>query len=128
MQSANASPTPGSTSDSGRVQTVLLQHWATMVDEQREQLTTATRQIILLDDRATRLYRDSIMLHGLYNEAAEELHYHEQLSQRLSMLITRILSENAQLPTIYRDEFNAMLGTQDHPIDLTADEELDEEL
>jgi len=97
-----------------------------MVEEQRLQLAVATRQVTTLDERATRLYRDATMLHGLYNEAAEELHYHEQLSQRLAMLITRILSENAQLPQNYRDEFNAMLGTQDHPIDLTTDEELDD--
>lgn len=99
-----------------------------MVSEQREHITTAERQIILLDNRATRLYQDALQLHGLYNEADEEFRYYEQLSRRLSMLVTRILTENANLPSIYRDEFNALLGTQDHPIDLTADEELDEEL
>jgi len=128
MQSAFASIVPGDNSENPRVQTILLQHWATMVDEQRATIATAERQIILLDERATRLYRDALQLHGLFNEADAELRYHEQLSQRLSMLITRILSENAELPSIYRDEFNAMLGTQDHPIDLTTDEELDEEL
>lgn len=127
MQSASTPQVhQGESSASNRVQTILLQHWATMVEDQRLQLAEATRQVNTLDDRAARLYQDTITLHGLYNEAHEELHYHEQLSQRLAMLITRILSENAELPGNYRDEFNSLLGTQDHPIDLTTDEELDE--
>jgi len=128
MQSTSATRV-NNTVESTRVQVVLLQHWATMVAEQREQLSTATDQIVRLDARATRLYQDGIVLHGLYNEAVEELHYHGNLNLQMSALITRILAENPELPRVYTDLHLAMIdGTADRPIDLTADEELDEEL
>jgi len=100
-----------------------------MVAEQREQLQAATTQIVRLDDRATRLYHDALHLHGLYNEATEELHYHERLNMQLSALITRIIIENPDLPRVYTDLHLAMIeGTAERPIDLTTEEELDEEL
>lgn len=113
----------------GRVTVALLQHWALMVDEQREQLVTAEQQIRRLDDRASRLYRESITLHGLLNESEAELHYFQQTNQRLSLLISRILSENPGLSPNYTHLYHALIeGTEENPIDLTTDEELDEEL
>jgi len=113
----------------GRVTVALLQHWALMVNEQREQLATAEQQIRRLDDRASRLYRESITLHGLFNESEAELHYFQQTNQRLSLLISRILSENPGLSPNYTHLYQALIeGTEENPIDLTTDEEIDEEL
>jgi len=113
----------------GQVSAVLLQNWATMVDEQADQLGTARRQLRAIDQRATRMYNENVTLHGLFNESEAELHYHQQLNQRLSLLIGRILLENQELPSRYVHEYHSLIdGTEGNPIDLTTDEELDVEM
>jgi len=112
---------------SARVSVVLLQHWATMVDEQRHQLDTAARQIVSLDERASRLYRDVIAVHGLFNESEAELSQHIRINRLLTGLLTRIIAENPELPQNYNDEMtDILIGTFENPIDLTADEDIDE--
>jgi len=121
-------PTNGNPAQ-GDVTVVLIQHWARMVDAQRLDMATMRRQIRTLDDRASRLYRENITMHGLFNESEAELHYHSQLNQRFSLLIARILSENPELSANYTHLYHALIeGTEENPIDLTTDEELDEEL
>lgn len=107
----------------------LIQHWSTMVDNQRIEIATLHRQLRAIDARATRLYNENNTLHGLFNESEAELHWHRQTNLRLSALLTRIEAENPGLNPIYAQLHVAMIeGTVENPIDLTADEELDEEL
>jgi len=112
-----------------RVQVVLLQHWAIMVDQQREQLENATRQIQNLEQRASRLYHDATVLHRMLNETWIEARNNEIVNQRLSDLLTRIFRENPDIFFNYEQHVHGMLAgfTPENPIDLTADEELTDE-
>jgi len=112
----------------GDVSVVLIQHWARMVDAQQLDMATMRRQIRTIDARATRLYNENVTLHGMFNESEAELGHHQQLNVRLSLLIARILAENPELAPNYAHLHHALIeGTQENPIDLTTDEELDDE-
>jgi len=112
----------------GEVSVILLQNWAQQVNEQRAQLAVATEQVIALDARCTRIYNDAVQIHGLFNESEAELHYHRQLNTQLSLLIVQMLNENPELGA-YTERYHALIeGTEYNPIDLTTDEEIDEEL
>jgi len=129
MNSNAQAPPSQNTRSSADVTVVLIQHWADMVDRQREDIANANRQIRAIDARATRLYNDNLQLHGLFNESEAELHYHQNQNQRFSLLIVRILLENPQLSNHYTQLYHAMIdGTEENPIDLTTAEELDQEM
>ena len=129
MQSNASIATQTQNDEWAEVTVPLIQHWARMVEAQAEELATYRRQIRAIDARATRLYNENHTLHGLFNEAEAELHYHRQTNLRLSALLTRIEAENPGLDPIYAQLHVAMIeGTVENPIDLTTDEELDEEM
>jgi len=129
MQSNASIATQTQNDEWAEVTVPLIQHWARMVEAQAEELATYRRQIRAIDARATRLYNENITLHGMFNESEAELHWHQQTNLRMSALLTRIEAENPELDPIYAQLHTAMIeGTVGNPIDLTADEELDEEL
>jgi len=116
-------------STAGRVSVVLVQHWATMVNEAREELEATRVQLRAIEARAGRQYRDIIHVHGLLNESEAELHYFRQTNARLTELIDQMFRENPQLVEEHQREYDAIvIGTEWNPIDLTADEELEFEL
>lgn len=117
--------------DLERVRWVLVQHWATQVAEQQQQIGQYQRQLTEVEARATRLYNDASTIHGLYNEALDDLAASETLSVALGRLILRMITENQGLARAsYREEYLAAINaySERNPIDLTADEELDEDL
>lgn len=117
--------------DAGRIQTVLIHHWATMVDEQANTIREYQRQLEAVEERANRIYQDNVVLHGLINESYNETRMHERLSLAMSALVLRILRENPEaVQGTYRDEYLAAINDFNgaNPIDLTADENLDEAL
>jgi len=116
-------------SNAGRVSVVLVQHWAAMVNDLREELEATRAQRHTIEERAGRLYRDLIDVHGLFNESEAELHYFRQTNARLTELIDQIFRENPQLVSDHQREYDAIvIGTEWNPIDLTADEEIDNDL
>lgn len=117
-------PTP----DTDRLQAVLLQHWATMVEEQAATIREYQRQLVTVEERANRLYQDNVVLHGLVNESYNETRMHERLSLAMSSLVLTIMRENPDAVTeAYRDAYLAAINdfNGENPIDLTAVEELD---
>lgn len=117
--------------DLSRLPEVLLSNWADMVTDAHDQCDEYRRQLRVLDERATRLHRDNVVLHGLINEAYAETGAHERLALRLSALVLRIIRENPAVAIeAYRDEYLAAINdfNGQNPIDLTADEELDEDM
>jgi len=116
---------------------ILLQNWANMVADARARtatvqadLTVAERQVEILDARATRLYQDNIELSAMLNDFTEADAQKDQLIMRLTDLVISMVRENPNLRAEYRDEFFAAIAgfTPENPIDLTAEEELDEDL
>lgn len=118
---------------------VLIQHWAQMVNETQARLDalrdsygTALYQIQTLENRNRDLYLDNLDLHQTVNELVVSDAEKDLLIMRLTDLIIKMMRENPTLRsnTEYRDEyFSAIAGfTPENPIDLTADEEIDEDL
>jgi len=116
--------------EQGRLPTVLLQHWATMVTEQGEQLEQYRTQLATVEARADRAYQDNILLHGLVNQAYQETAAHERLAMQLSALVLRIMRENpGAVREEYRDHYFSAINdfNETNPIDLTTDEELEDD-
>jgi len=114
-----------------RLQTTLLTHWAEMVNERGDQIEVLNTQLNAVSDRADRLYRDNVILHGLIDEAYADVDSQSRLSLRLSELVMRIIREiPGAAREDYRDEYLAAVNdfNRGEIIDLTADEEMDEEL
>lgn len=114
-----------------RLQTTLLTHWAEMVNERGDQIEVLNAQLTTVSDRADRLYRDNVILHGLIDEAYADVDSQSRLSLRLSELVMRIIREiPGAAREDYRDEYLAAVNdfNRGEIIDLTADEEMDEEL
>lgn len=129
MSSQNNQQQQGQEPDASRLQTVLIQHWATMVEEQGAAIKEYQRQLVTLEDRANRLYRDNALLHGMVTESYNETRMHERLSLAMSALVLKIMRENPDAITeAYRDEYLAAVNdfNGENPIDLTAHEELDD--
>lgn len=116
---------------------VLIQHWAQMVREAEARLerlranyATALIQIEQLDNRNDALYDDNLDMQRMLNEFVVSDAEKDALILRLTDLIITMIRENPHLrdEPRYRDEYFAAIAgfTPDQPIDLTADEELDE--
>jgi hypothetical protein len=134
----------GGTSNTQRANTsdvteVLIQHWAEMVhqtqarlDGLRNNYAAALIQIEQLDNRNDALYHDNLDMHRTLNEFVVSDHEKDALILRLTDLIITMIRENPHLrdEPRYRDEYFAAIAgfTPDQPIDLTADEEIDENL
>jgi len=117
--------------DAGRLQTVLIHHWATMVEEQAATINDYRTQLVEIDARADRLYSDNIVLRGLIDESFNETRSHERLALALSALLLKIMRENPEATQErYRDQYLAAINdfNGETPIDLTTEEELDEDL
>jgi len=119
------------------VQVVLLQHWASMVSELRQQLAAsrldfadAIRINTTLEDRNHDLYMDNLDLHNQLNELVVQSVESEALIVRLTDLIINMVRENPTLRESYRSEFFAAIAgfSAETAIDLTADEEIDADL
>jgi len=116
---------------------ILLQNWARMVRESNARTETVTanlrvaeRQVELLDNRATRLYEDNLDMQRMLNNFAESDAQKDLLIMRLTDLVIAMVRENPDLRDEYRNEFFAAIAgfTPENPIDLTANEELDDDL
>jgi len=116
-------------SDSNRVQVILLQNWATMVDELGRSLQRARAQNGHLELRMRRMHRDAIERDGLLDEALADLHSQELTTLGLSELLARIYREHPNLQPIYETRHNDTIAgfSMENPIDLTTEEELDDE-
>jgi len=132
----NANAPQANTSD---VAEVLIQHWGGMVREYQRRLedvrdnyATALLQIEQLDNRNDALYHDNVDLHATLNEFVVQDAEKDVLIMRLTDLIVTMVRENPHLrdEPRYRNEYFAAIAgfTPDTPIDLTADEEIDEDL
>lgn len=115
----------------------IIQHWATMVDEQRQTIDLLRVENDHVIEYNRRLVRRIDALSGLLtdlnqqlNEAAAQNVQMEVTGEQLVDIICRIVRENPVLREQYREEFFlAVAGfTPENPIDLTAMEEIDEEL
>jgi len=113
-----------------RLQLVLMQHWAEMITSQREELAVATRQIATLDERATQLYNDNVAQHGMLDQALNEINAHETMSTRMLHVIERIFREDAEIENKYRGVLFSIMAefSEAVPVDLTTEEELDDDL
>lgn len=114
-----------------RLPTVLLHHWASMVSEQADQLDEYRQQLRTVEARADRVYRDNVILHDTVNTAYADTAAAERLANRMSDLVLRILRENPiALQQEYASEYFAAINefNELRPIDLTAVEEIDENM
>lgn len=122
---------------SADVTVVLIQHWANRVQEVearitdlRESYAHALRINNTLESRNADLYMDNLDLHRQCTEQVVQLAEQAAMSFRLQDMVINMVRENPELRERYRDEFWAsVVGyTPGNPIDLTTDEELDEDL
>jgi hypothetical protein len=115
--------------DQERLPTILLQHWATMVSEQGEQLEEYREQLRTVVDRSLRTHRDNAVMQEIIDRTVVEIAALERLSVQMGNLVLQILREN---PTIQVEQYeqtyyNAINQWNEiNPIDLTAREELNE--
>jgi len=125
--------------NTSEVTEVLIQHWGEMVRESerrlatlRDNYATALVQIEQLDNRNDALYNDNLDMQRMLNDFVVSDNEKDALILRLTDLIITMVRENPNLrdEPRYRDEYFAAIAgfTPDTPIDLTADEELDEDL
>jgi len=115
----------------------IIQHWATMVDEQQQTIDALrvindnvieyNRRLIRRNDQLADHLRD---LNQQLNVSAAQNIQMEVTGEQLVDIICRIVRENPVLRDQYREEFFlAVAGfTPENPIDLTAMEEIDEDL
>ena len=111
-----------------RLQVVLIQHWATMVNDLREELAATQAQLATIEDRAGRMYRQYQLARTVQRVRGGVALLPPD--ERSSFdLIDQIFRANPQLNENWLREYESIIiGTEWNPIDLTTDEELDEEL
>jgi len=106
---------------------VLISQWANMYAECREQYQTAVHLNERLEQRATSLFHQVVEVHQELSEAHREIEVSERMTLDLSRLVLKMLRENPTLVERYRDDYHAAI-TGPEIIDLTADEEMDQDL
>lgn len=117
--------------DQDRLPTILLQHWATMVSEQGEQLEEYREQLRTCVDRSLRTHRDNVVMQDIIDRTVVEIAALERLSVQMGNLVLQILQENPSIQVEQYEQtyYNAINAWNEvNPIDLTAREELNEEI
>lgn len=131
MNQVPTTPAGRNNGDRHQVVEILLQNWAVMVDEAREEARSAEQLLASVEARASRLFLDNTILHDTVNRSFEETAQYERLALRMSHLVLRLIRENPEIQRAeYRDEYLDAINAfnAENPIDLTANEVIDEEM
>jgi len=110
----------------GQVTSTLIQHWAQMVNENRARLERQSQMIADLQARLHDVLQDNRVLREMLDNQIDETESENRLAVELSRLILTMLNENPTFE-VYRDDYIEIINgfAEAHPIDLTADEELE---
>lgn len=134
---AQTQATPPTTTTAQRVSVVFLQHAAQMISDRdatiaevRSDWRAALGYNARLEARAERLYSDNLRLQRELLRLDVVASQGGVLNTGLTQLMLQIITENPTLRDQYRNTFFQLVAgfTPEDPIDLTTDEELDDDL
>lgn len=113
---------------SNELQTVLITHWAKMTRDAQQALKQARESNQHLRDQNQRLFIANTDLRNEISDCHLELWRTEDYGTALSNLVLCMLAQNPDLNQRYHAAHMAIITNTPEIIDLTADEEIDEDL